>query len=221
MGHRAPAGCRPRRAVPAQRSLRADPGPGRRPVRTQGGRWHRHPVPACVPAASSQTGRCVSHSSSASISCATWTRRRRAPGSRSTRRSSAAPGRTSPISRGRAAIPRARVRASRPRAGSLGQDGIYEKDGTRLAAEIVVRGEVQERVRMVDMMAKDARDCGMDLRVQAGGASGEILDMLERFPHAIPGTDRPFDIYVGCSPRRPIRAPSPRRLVARHDARAP
>ena len=88
---------------------------------------------------------------------------------------------------------RARIQAA---GWTLGQDGVYAKDGTRLAAEIVVRGEVQERVRMIDMMAKDARDCGMDLRSRPADFR-EILDMLDRFPHAIPGTDRPFDLYVG------------------------
>ena len=49
---------------------------------------------------------------------------------------------------------------------------------------------------MIDLIAKDARDCGMDLRSRPADFR-EILDMLDRFPHAIPGTDRPFDLYVG------------------------
>ena len=88
---------------------------------------------------------------------------------------------------------RARIEAA---GWSLGEDGIYAKDGTRLAAEIVLRGEVQERVRMVDLLAKDARDCGMDLRPRPSEL-GAILDMLRWHPHDIPGTDRPFDLYVG------------------------
>ena len=65
---------------------------------------------------------------------------------------------------------RARIQAA---GWMLGQDRVYEKDGTRLAAEIVVRGEVQERVRMIDMMAKDARDCGMDLRSRPADFRGD------------------------------------------------
>jgi ABC-type transport system substrate-binding protein len=55
---------------------------------------------------------------------------------------------------------------------------------------------------MIDMMAKDARDCGMDLRSMPADFR-EILDMLDRYPHAIPGTDRPFDLYVGGSTTSP------------------
>jgi peptide/nickel transport system substrate-binding protein len=88
---------------------------------------------------------------------------------------------------------RARIEAA---GWSLGDDGIYAKNGSRLAAEIVVGGEVQERVRMVDLMAKDARACGMDLRSRPSEFDA-IKHMLRWFPHATPGTDRPFDIYVG------------------------
>jgi peptide/nickel transport system substrate-binding protein len=88
---------------------------------------------------------------------------------------------------------RARIEAA---GWSLGEDGIFVKNGVRLAAEIVVRGEVQQRVRMVDLIAKDGRDCGIDLR-SLPSELDPILDMLRWFPHAIPGTDRPFDIYVG------------------------
>ncbi len=88
---------------------------------------------------------------------------------------------------------RARIEAA---GWELGEDGIYAKDGIRLAADIVVRGEVEERVRMIDLIAKDARDCGMDLQARPTDFT-DIRDMLRWFPHAIPGTDRPFDLYMG------------------------
>ena len=96
----------------------------------------RHPRSAssrctstCGRGACSPTRRSASRSSSASISSGTSTRRRRAPGSRSTRRSCAARGRTSPISRGRPAIPRRHAHASRPRAGRSERTGSTRRTG--------------------------------------------------------------------------------------------
>ncbi|MEI8334602.1 MAG: ABC transporter substrate-binding protein, partial [Chloroflexota bacterium] len=47
---------------------------------------------------------------------------------------------------------------------TTGADGVYAKDGIRLAAVIPVRGDAADRVKMADLIAAQARDCGMDLR---------------------------------------------------------
>lgn len=79
---------------------------------------------------------------------------------------------------------------------TLGADGIYAKGGVRLAADILVRGDIsQERVKMTDLIASDAHDCGMDLRARPTSWP-ELLGVFS-YPHVAPGTDQPFDLYVG------------------------
>ena len=77
-------------------------------------------------------------------------------------------------------------------------DGTYAKDGTRLAAEIVVRGDDADRLHMADLIGLQAHDCGMDIRSHPATPS-EIFDPhgLLWYPHDIPGTTTPFDLYIG------------------------
>jgi ABC-type transport system substrate-binding protein len=74
----------------------------------------------------------------------------------------------------------------------LGSDGVYAKDGVSLAAEIPVRGDRAERVKMADLIAAQARDCGMDLESLRLDDYGSLLT----YPHFIPGTKTPFDIFL-------------------------
>jgi ABC-type transport system substrate-binding protein len=77
-----------------------------------------------------------------------------------------------------------------------GADGVYAKDGIRLAAEIPVRGDHADRVKMADLIVAQARDCGMDLHGLPTG--WEVLtEMLSAYPHNVPGTRTPFDLYLG------------------------
>ncbi len=78
----------------------------------------------------------------------------------------------------------------------VGADGTYARDGVRLAADIVVRANREERVKMADLIALQARDCGMDLRSRPTSWD-DILGGLLQYPHDIPGTSTPFDLYVG------------------------
>lgn len=78
----------------------------------------------------------------------------------------------------------------------LDAEGIYARDGVRLRADILVRGGTQERVRIADLIEKEARDCGMDLRASPEEFT-DLLAMLRRFPHLAPGGDQPFDLYIG------------------------
>ena len=78
----------------------------------------------------------------------------------------------------------------------LGPDGIYEKGGVRLAAAIPVRGDAADRVKMADLIAVQARDCGMDLRTSPLSFA-DIANKMLNYPHDLPGTKTPFDLYIG------------------------
>jgi ABC-type transport system substrate-binding protein len=83
---------------------------------------------------------------------------------------------------------------------TLGADGVYAKGKLRLAAQIPVRGDDPRRVKMVDLIAAQARDCGMDLRSLPleGFWSGSTSPAggLFTYPHYLPGTTTPFDLEV-------------------------
>jgi ABC-type transport system substrate-binding protein len=75
---------------------------------------------------------------------------------------------------------------------TLGADGVYAKDKVRLAARIIVRGDMADRVKMVDLIAAQARDCGMDLESLPVDGYGDLVT----YPHYIPGTKTPFDLFL-------------------------
>jgi ABC-type transport system substrate-binding protein len=77
---------------------------------------------------------------------------------------------------------------------TLGADGVYMKSGARLAAEILTRADAPARVKMADLVAKQARDCGMDIRAEDLGTDAyfSVFD----HPHFIPGTKTPFDLIL-------------------------
>jgi len=77
----------------------------------------------------------------------------------------------------------------------LGADGTYARDGVRLAATIPVRAEDWARTKIADLIAKDALDCGMDL--DPAPTSWDVLRGFLQYPHNVPGSDTPFDLYVG------------------------
>jgi len=78
-----------------------------------------------------------------------------------------------------------------------GADGVYAQAGRRLSAEIVVRGDLVSRAKMADLVALQAADCGMELSVHPVTFEGDIFTMIENYPHDIPGTTKPFDLYLG------------------------
>jgi ABC-type transport system substrate-binding protein len=78
----------------------------------------------------------------------------------------------------------------------MGDDGIYEQEGRRLSAEVVVRSEVEPPVAFLDRAAVQVRECGIEL-VPRLVAFPDALDMIDHFPHHVPGTDEPFDAYLG------------------------
>ena len=74
---------------------------------------------------------------------------------------------------------------------TLGSDGVYARGKLPLAAKIIVR-DVADRVKMADLIAAQARDCGMDLESLVIDDYGDLVT----YPHHIPGTETPFDIVV-------------------------
>jgi len=77
-----------------------------------------------------------------------------------------------------------------------GADGVYARGGTRLAADILVRELDVARQKMADLIAKQARDCGMDLRSRPTKWD-DLLASVFVYPNLAPGSDRPFDLYLG------------------------
>jgi ABC-type transport system substrate-binding protein len=75
---------------------------------------------------------------------------------------------------------------------TLGSDGVYAEGKLRLAARIIVRGGMADRVKMVDLIAAQARACGMDLESLLIDDYGDLLT----YPHDIPGTKTPFDLLL-------------------------
>jgi peptide/nickel transport system substrate-binding protein len=78
----------------------------------------------------------------------------------------------------------------------LGADGTFAKGGIRLAAAIPAKGTDPLRVKMADLIAGQARDCGMDLRSQPTSVA-DIYNTLLQYPHDLPGTHTPFDLFLG------------------------
>jgi ABC-type transport system substrate-binding protein len=76
----------------------------------------------------------------------------------------------------------------------LGADGVYTKDGVRLAAKVLVKASQPDRVKMVDLIALQARDCGMDL--QGRQLLDDAIGTVFTYPHDIPGTKTPFDLML-------------------------
>jgi ABC-type transport system substrate-binding protein len=74
---------------------------------------------------------------------------------------------------------------------SVGPDGIYVKNGQRLAADVYVRADVAERNRFMDLVAEQVLDCGIELNVVRADTQ-TVLDSLSTYPNIPLGTDQPF-----------------------------
>ena len=78
---------------------------------------------------------------------------------------------------------------------TLGKDGVYVKGAARFAADIVVNAAASDRIKMADLIAREARDCGMDLKsLQLDRWTG--LEPMFTYPHVIPGTTTPLDLIL-------------------------
>jgi ABC-type transport system substrate-binding protein len=78
-----------------------------------------------------------------------------------------------------------------------GDDGVYMRDGQRLATDVFVRGDDAQRVEFMDLVAEQVRDCGMELAVIPVDLAS-ALDPLAAYPHIPQGSDEPFQaIFLG------------------------
>jgi len=82
---------------------------------------------------------------------------------------------------------------------SEGDDGIYAHDGRRLATDVFVSGDEAQRVRFMDLVAEQVRDCGIELTVIPAD-SDTVLGPLGTFPHIPGGYEEPFEaVFIGWS----------------------
>lgn len=80
-----------------------------------------------------------------------------------------------------------------------GDDGFYVKAGRRLATVVAVREGFPERVRWLELVAEQVRECGIELGIREVPFT-TIVRMLDVYPHvnaADPESRRPFDAYLG------------------------
>lgn len=80
---------------------------------------------------------------------------------------------------------------------SAGADGVYERDERRLATDVFVTAEEAQRVAFMDLVAEQARDCGMELTVVPADRDS-VLRPVDTFPHIAGGYEEPFEaLFVG------------------------
>ena len=78
----------------------------------------------------------------------------------------------------------------------MGADGTYQRDGRRLATDVFVTDFDAPR-RFMDLVAEQARDCGIELTVVPAD-SATVLEPLNTFPHVPGGYGEPFDaVFLG------------------------
>lgn len=79
---------------------------------------------------------------------------------------------------------------------------VYEKDGERLAADIWTREEFTDRVKLAQLIATEAADCGMDLTVKLGTGRTLLFGLpgdpppISRWPDHPAGSRKPFDMFL-------------------------
>jgi ABC-type transport system substrate-binding protein len=79
---------------------------------------------------------------------------------------------------------------------AVGSDGIYERDGSRLAAEVVLRADIPPVLAIVDRIVSQVRDCGIELTPHPV-VFPDALRMIVTPPHLAPSGSEPFDVYFG------------------------
>ena len=81
-----------------------------------------------------------------------------------------------------------------------GSDGIYEKDGKKLATVVAVRAGRPNRSAFMQLLGDQVKtNCGMDITYKEVDFTA-ILTMLDNYPHinaAAPESKKPFDAYFG------------------------
>lgn len=75
---------------------------------------------------------------------------------------------------------------------TLGEDGIYERDGQRLEAEVLVRAGQSDRINFMQLFAEQVRECGADITVNPADFQTVLLPALDRA-----WAEDGFDAYFG------------------------
>ena len=75
-----------------------------------------------------------------------------------------------------------------------GPDGVYDRDGRRLATEVYVAADFAERIEFMDLVADQVRDCGIELTVVPADLF-TVLRPLSTYPHVAGGDNEPFDAH--------------------------
>jgi len=80
-----------------------------------------------------------------------------------------------------------------------GDDGIYIRDGERLATDVFTSVDDAQRVEFMDLVAEQVRDCGIELTVIPADTD-TVLRPLGTFPHIPGGYEEPFEaVFLGWS----------------------
>ena len=69
------------------------------------------------------------------------------------------------------------------------RDGVYEKDGQKLKADLYVRGDLPQRVTFAQLAADQLARCGIDITVRESDYTTVLLPLLS-YPND-------FDLYLG------------------------
>jgi ABC-type transport system substrate-binding protein len=75
---------------------------------------------------------------------------------------------------------------------TLGDDGVYTKDGQRLAAEVLVRAGQSDRINFMQLFAEQVRECGVEITVNPADFQTVLLPALDRA-----WAEDGFDAYFG------------------------
>jgi ABC-type transport system substrate-binding protein len=78
-----------------------------------------------------------------------------------------------------------------------GNDGIYTRDGRRLATDVFTSGDDAQRVEFMDLVAEQVLDCGIELTVIPADTD-TVLGPLGTYPHIPGGYEEPFEaVFLG------------------------
>lgn len=75
---------------------------------------------------------------------------------------------------------------------TMRDDGVYAKDGERLAAEVLVRAGQSDRINFMQLLAEQVRECGFDITVNPADFQTVLIPALDRA-----WAEDGFDAYFG------------------------
>jgi ABC-type transport system substrate-binding protein len=75
-------------------------------------------------------------------------------------------------------------------------ESVRARDGQPLATTILVRAGKPDRIKFMQLLADQAKDCGFDITITEADFATVLLPGLE-YPHVFPGTSEAWDAYFG------------------------